>query len=90
MSTLNPDMTNLAACYGGQLPAFVWPGGYPLYYMNTWSEILCPDCANNQDNHQDPMVIVSDVHWEGEPLICNCCGALIESAYGPIEEETHG
>ena len=27
-----------------------------------------------------------DIHWEGEPEICDHCGAEIESAYGPVDE----
>jgi len=30
-------------------------------------------------------LVACDVHYEGEPLTCEHCGASIESAYGPVE-----
>lgn len=72
-----------------ELPAYAWPGGYPLFYIVRHQiggeEVLCPACANLPD-HRAGLVCV-DVHWEGDPIQCDACGALVESAYGPLEEE---
>jgi hypothetical protein len=36
----------------------------------------------------DAVPIVSDIYYEGDPLECDfCADVVIESAYGPIEEE---
>lgn len=74
----------------GSLPAFAWPGGYPIFYLDRDNSILCPDCANKSDKDDDEIPqfkpIACDIHWEGEPLQCDHCNAEIESAYGPIDE----
>jgi hypothetical protein len=64
----------------GKLPAWAWPGGYPLIYVTENGLTVCPPCANEADT-SDP-VTDGDVFWEGAPLTCEDCGKLIESAYG--------
>jgi hypothetical protein len=93
------SMLKLAADNGGKLPLVAWPGCYPLFYLDADNCTLCPDCANNQlaedqtadkagEQYAKNMSIVAyDVHWEGEPIICEGCNKEIESAYGPIEGE---
>mgnify|MGYP003575380610 CR=1 FL=1 len=76
----------------GKLPAFAWPGGYPLIYVTNDGGVLCPACANGENGakptyeddspHSGWQVDAADVHYEGAPEICNHCGAEIESAYG--------
>ena len=75
----------------GKFDAYAWPGGYPLFYLCDDGGTLCPACANRQngseadtspDTPRDWRMVASDVHWEGEPLTCDHCGAKIESAYG--------
>ena len=41
----------------GKLPAYAWPGGYPLYYLCADGGILCPQCAN-----KEPAVLESEKH----------------------------
>jgi hypothetical protein len=79
----------------GKLPAYAWPGGYPLVYYVADSEPLCPDCANGgngslasetldpecPDDNQWRLVGV-DIHYEGPPETCAHCGWQIPSAYG--------
>lgn len=80
---------------GGNLPAYAWPGGYPLYYLTADNGCLCPDCANGKNGseaHEDNedkswRLVACDVHYEGEPITCDHCGEQVESAYGPIEGE---
>ncbi len=77
------------------LPAFAWPGGYPLFYLCSDGGILCPKCVNAEiDNIDDStrrklrdgwQLTACDVHWEGEALTCDHCNAEIDSAYGPVE-----
>ena len=28
------------------LPAYAWPGGYPMVYTDEYNGTLCPDCAS--------------------------------------------
>lgn len=79
----------------GTLPAYAWPGVYPLYYLTQDGGILCPACANRQNGSEastepgDPQwfIVRQDVYWEGPPLDCDHCGAKIESAYGDPEDD---
>jgi ribosomal protein S27E len=69
----------------GQLPAFAWPGGYPIIYLDRGGNVLCPDCANREtDASQAP--VSCDVFYEGAPLQCDDCGKTIDSAYGDPSE----
>ena len=85
----------------GTLPAYVWPGGYPMVYFTRDGLAVCPKCANEPDT-SDP-VANGDVYWEGPALRCedgSQCGSLsdggpspswsagvIESAYGDPDAE---
>ncbi len=71
-------------------PSFAWPGGYPIIYFTADDSVLCPDCANGRNGseaapaHDDKSwrLVACDVHWEGESIVCDHCGAAVESAYG--------
>lgn len=96
--------TNLTRNENGTLPAYAWPGGYPIYYLCADGGILCPACANGEngslaaDETLDPdcpdddqwRIVAQDIHWEGQPLVCDHCGKKIESAYGDPEQENEG
>ena len=78
----------------GRLPAYAWPGGYQMYYVTDDGGCLCPNCANGENGSEasedaEPRsgwkLAGQDIHWEGEPIICDHCGSDIESAYGPVE-----
>ena len=82
----------------GEIPVRTWPGGYPVYSMTADGGILCggPECANGPESKAAEaecpddnqwLVVAVDIHWEGEPLICDHCGAAIESAYGDPEAD---
>ena len=73
----------------GKLPAFAWPGGYPLYYLTKDNCVLCAMCATASLNDDIPSfrACAYGVHWEGEAMHCEDCNAEIESAYGPVEED---
>jgi hypothetical protein len=70
----------------GNLPAFAWPGGYPIYYLARENSVLCAGCATKALKDEDEMTefkpVASDVHWEGASLFCEQCNKEIESAYG--------
>jgi hypothetical protein len=68
----------------GELPAYTWPGGYPLLYLTEEGIILCPSCASKTDTF-DPAT-TGDVYWEGPAITCEECNADIDSAYGDPEE----
>lgn len=61
----------------GDLPAYAWPGGYPVYYIDKQDNVICPKCAN-RDVDDSQAVVAYVINWEGDPITCNNCGALIE------------
>lgn len=78
----------------GRLPAFTWPGGYPITYLMGDGAGMCPDCVNKEGEAgnatTDPLVdslerewliIGHYIHWEGEPEICCNCNAEMPPAY---------
>ena len=82
----------------GKLPAYAWPGGYPLFYVCADNGVLCPSCANRENGsiadtdrkkQDDPqwLIVDSSVNWEDDSLFCDHCNARIESAYGEEEIE---
>lgn len=65
----------------GNYPAYAWPGGYPIIYYTKDGLVVCPKCANRDDDD----LIASDIYWEGPNMPCDDCGKKIESAYGDPE-----
>lgn len=77
----------------GKLPAFAWPGGYPLYYVAKDCEAFCPSCANGENgsdcgksNDDDWHLVGVELNYEDDSLTCVHCNARIESAYAEPEE----
>jgi hypothetical protein len=75
----------------GKLPAYAWPGGYPIVYLAKDNGILCPTCANaytpDRDNQDQLEPVAYFVHYEGPAEQCENCNATIESAYGDPDQE---
>lgn len=69
----------------GKLPAYAWPGGYPLYYLDNKNNVLCPACANKSGMSSAPVAV--DTNWEDPHLHCDDCSQRIESAYAEDEVE---
>jgi DNA-directed RNA polymerase subunit RPC12/RpoP len=69
----------------GKLPTYVWPGGYPVFYVDADMNILCPDCANKNDEY-GPKLVATDANYEDSHLFCDHCSRRIESAYAEDEE----
>lgn len=76
-----------------QWPAYAWPGGYPIIYLCDDSEVLCPDCMNNEGEvhfggiKDGWQIVAADVYYEGPQIICAHCGREIDSAYGDPDKE---
>lgn len=68
----------------GNLQAYSWPGGYPVFYLDADEEIYCPRCANKVCDEY-VKIIAADVNWK-EDLHCFNCNERIESAYESAEE----
>lgn len=56
----------------GSLPAFAWPGGYPLYYVCQDGETLCQG---------QWLIVGQEVNYEDDSLFCDHCNAKVEAAY---------
>ncbi len=69
------------------LPAFAWPGGYPIVYLDGGNMPLCAACASECCGSEvlcmRPTAFF--VHFEGAPEQCSECYCEIESAYGEPE-----
>lgn len=76
---------------------YVWPGGYPCYYITADGAALCPTCAEKEQeliresiaakSDDGWRVVGKDVNWEDSYLYCDHCNAHIESAYCADENE---
>ena len=81
----------------GKLWSHTSLGSYPIVYLTQDNSVLCPACANGENGSEasetsdDPQwrLVGCDVHWEGEPLICDHCNGEIESAYGNPKGDDH-
>ncbi len=69
-----------------ELPAVTFQGGYPLFYLTSYNNVYCPDCANKILDASYEDIIIYGVHWEGDSLFCEN-GHEIQSAYGNPEED---
>jgi hypothetical protein len=86
------ELSHLRDENNGELPAWAWPGGYPIFYVVEDGGCLCPKCSNLSDvDYTDPYdkqwhIVGSDINYEYASLYCDHCGERIESAYA--EEST--
>ena len=91
MTSLIRDMRKLREGNGGCLPAYAWPGGYPLVYLDQDGCVLCPACAEKSaadpEEHVNFLPHSYYIHYEGDPVPCDNCANRIESAYGIPEPE---
>ncbi len=76
----------------GKLPAFAWPGGYTIIYLDRDNSILCADCATKSLDDVDEIPqfkpVCSDTYDEGPTLQCDQCNCDLESSYGDPDAET--
>jgi hypothetical protein len=70
------------------LISYVWPGGYPVVYVDPEdeSEGLCAETVREmvEAGEWTAKTVDSYTHYEGPPVECSC-GKQIESAYGDPE-----
>jgi hypothetical protein len=68
----------------GTLPAYAWPGGYPIIYIDTHCDVLCASCATKALDAEDTTCkpVACEVFYEGPIDFCAECNTEIESAYG--------
>ena len=77
-------MSKLSRDANGQLDAYAWPSGYPLYYLDSQNGVLCVKCARKSDDPEEvdsfrPVAV--GVNYEDALLFCDDCSQRIESAY---------
>jgi len=89
---MKPTIANLVErAHDGKLPAYAWPGGYPIVYLDGNNETLCPDCAqealDDPDEFDEWKPEAWFVHYEGSSCFCRECNKEMESAYGDPDEE---
>jgi hypothetical protein len=65
--------------HNGTLPAYAWPGGYQMFYLDNQNNVLCPDCANADGYDSEP--IAADINYEDAWLFCDNCSEQIPAAY---------
>jgi hypothetical protein len=62
----------------GNLEAFAWPGGYPIYYCDKENSILCQSCANAPtDIPQFAIDGWGYLEADDEELTCDNCICII-------------
>lgn len=75
----------------GDVAAYAWPGGYPIFYLDLDNCVLCPKCVNADIKmHVDQTVeggwhdtvIARDINYEDNDMYCESCNEHIEPAYG--------
>jgi hypothetical protein len=71
---------------------YVWPGGYPLHGVTDDGGVICRICAVDEresialtDGRDGWCLISLRVNWEDPELRCDCCGRIVEAAYGNRE-----
>lgn len=73
--------------HDGAFMAYV-DGGYPFLYRTDSGATLCAPCATTNDvEHEEDLVLGTDIFYEGAPETCDGCNAEIESAYGDPDQE---
>jgi len=87
------DVRDLGYKRAPQLPAYAWPGGYPIIYLDGFNSVLCAVCATESIKDSDkrfrPQAL--DIHYEGPAETCENCNVEIPSVYGGKEcENGHG
>ena len=87
--TKHNEMANITKMRleNGQLPAYAFPGGYPLFYLDKENNVLCQKCANENDEFAAPLV-AADINYENAQLYCDQCSKRIESAYADDDAES--
>lgn len=90
------NVVNLTRDSDDKLPAYAWPGGYPIVYYTRVGEPMCPECATKElDELSDGDNIA---RWDHDTLAyyevnyedthyCVECDTVMHGAY--VEELTY-
>jgi hypothetical protein len=80
----------------GRANAYAWPGGYPLFYLTSDGECLCPTCVTKErvnifrstaERARDGWAVVGvDANYEDVSMRCAHCNEYIPAAYFTDEE----
>lgn len=76
MARESKSIKELRAAHEGKLPAFAWPGAYPIAYFDAENNTLCYRCANDNDPEFNPPLRSYAVIEEGHTY-CDECNAVI-------------
>jgi hypothetical protein len=72
----------------GELPAYVWPGGYAMFYLTAENDMLCAKCATDAlaDGLDDPPVACGAFgatdDYPDDDECCANCNAVIAGPEG--------
>jgi hypothetical protein len=51
----------------GELQSYAWPGGYPIYYLDGFNCVICPDCANKTETEYRLDLLSDLCNWAIDP-----------------------
>ena len=84
---LSPEIRKLLEDNDGKLPAYAWPGGYPIIYLDHRNNVVCTDCAQaaleDPDTFEKDLPVTYSVVYEMHDTFvepCAECGQLIDAA----------
>ena len=69
----------------GELRAYTDVGGYPVLYLDGGMTVLCPACADEEENRVN--LVQAGANWEDPDLYCEQCCSRIPSAYAEPDDE---
>lgn len=68
----------------GQLSAYAWPGGYPIYYLDYDNSLICAECARRSDQNPEEITRFKPREYgifeEDGYMVCENCGQVIGTA----------
>jgi len=47
----------------GKLVSYAWPGGYPVFYLDHYDSVLCPECAQAQEEEYRLEILANVCLW---------------------------
>lgn len=84
----------------GRAQSYAWPGGYPVFFLTSDGETMCPDCvtknraeiirATGENSRGGWAIAAVDVNWEDLEMFCCECSKRIESAYAEDQVRAEG